>query len=143
MPARKPPPDAPAEGALTTEAMVQSIMLDRHNEDLHLIIEACTLQIMGDKARVSWWIIVEGEKILEEDLTVDESIEMEDELGIAWANIGPGAAARHYKAIASIIIKHRHKDIADPAAHVGKFTRRQCSDSIGQYTADPSSAAPS
>ena len=127
-----------------TDRILGEITLGRCDHRMSEIIDAATGRILGDKARVSWYIDVDGINVCEEDLTLDESVAIERKLGLAWANMGPAAAAEHARTIIVELYQTRLGLTAEDAeARAGKLTRRQWNDGIGTYDADPSEAVPS
>jgi len=127
-----------------TDRVLQELVVGRHDRRLSEVLDAATTRILGDQARVSWYLDIDGINVREEDLTLDESVTIERTLGVAWANIGPAAAAEHAHTIIVALYQSRlGLSETDAKARAGVLTRRQWNDGMGVYDADPPHAVSS
>lgn len=71
-----------------------------------------------------------------DDLTLDESIQIEDETEASWVFINPFRSAKHFKAIARVALKRAGKSDAEIANYLSTLTVTQALDSVETVSTD-------
>ncbi len=110
--------------------MVAEILAGQHTDALPDIYQAVLKVISADDMRVRWKLPYEDLVITEDNFTVGECIDVEEAVGLSWANISPGRSARLTAAILIAALKGRRgmthddaKELVDaiPATHLAEM----------------------
>lgn len=81
-------------------------------------------------------LTVDGAKFNTDDLTLDESIDIETETDSSWVLINPFRSARHFKAIARVAMKRAGRNDAEIASYLSALTVTEALDSVELVTED-------
>lgn len=93
--------------------------------------------IADDGPIVRWRIVIDGQEMTEEDMTIAEAGQLERLTGNTWNTIQPGASAEITKGFLIVTLMRGGATTKDAVERVGKLTVGEAIDCVTRYQSDP------
>ncbi len=120
------------------EQIAMDLALGRHDADIKTIFEALLTRLSSNDLSVGWKLTLPDLELVQDDLTLDEAVRLEQESGFDWATMPkPLASAEHARRFLVMFFEKRlGLSPDDAAARVATMTALDTLDAFSLQVAD-------